>query len=119
MKLDLGGHRSAPFGDARGEHRAVVNEKWRVTRGIDQRVGAVATDQQHTARIGAEAGRDRAVGLHAITFDVGRPFSFPIPFVSSEVERSEEHTSELQSLMSNSYAVFCLKKKTKKIKYTL
>src|SRR3546814_4720512 len=25
--------------------------------------------------------------------------------------RSEEHTSELQSLMRNSYAVFCLKKK--------
>src|SRR3546814_4482986 len=31
-------------------------------------------------------------------------------------ERSEEHTSELQSLMRISYAVFCLKKK-KKIKY--
>src|SRR3546814_2341724 len=29
--------------------------------------------------------------------------------------RSEEHTSELQSLMRNSYAVFCLKKKNKKI----
>src|SRR3546814_8516611 len=28
--------------------------------------------------------------------------------------RSEEHTSELQSLMRLSYAVFCLKKKTKK-----
>src|SRR3546814_1687628 len=28
------------------------------------------------------------------------------------VFRSEEHTSELQSLMSNSYAVLCLKKKT-------
>src|SRR3546814_1273087 len=27
--------------------------------------------------------------------------------------RSEEHTSELQSLMRISYAVFCLKKKTK------
>src|SRR3546814_1141153 len=27
--------------------------------------------------------------------------------------RSEEHTSELQSLMRNSYAVFCLKKPTK------
>src|SRR3546814_10331659 len=26
-------------------------------------------------------------------------------------QRSEEHTSELQSLMRNSYAVFCLKKK--------
>src|SRR3546814_1963595 len=29
--------------------------------------------------------------------------------------RSEEHTSELQSLMRNSYAVFCLKKKNKKL----
>src|SRR3546814_19646966 len=28
--------------------------------------------------------------------------------------RSEEHTSELQSLMRNSYAVFCLKKKKNK-----
>src|SRR3546814_7625256 len=27
--------------------------------------------------------------------------------------RSEEHTSELQSLMRSSYAIFCLKKKTK------
>src|SRR3546814_1398589 len=30
-------------------------------------------------------------------------------------DRSEEHTSELQSLMRISYAVFCLKKKKKKI----
>src|SRR3546814_3203830 len=30
--------------------------------------------------------------------------------------RSEEHTSELQSLMRISYAVFCLKKKKKKLK---
>src|SRR3546814_2968519 len=29
------------------------------------------------------------------------------------VQRSEEHTSELQSLMRSSYAVFCLKKKKK------
>src|SRR3546814_5286145 len=32
----------------------------------------------------------------------------------NRVLRSEEHTSELQSLMRNSYAVFCLKKKKKK-----
>src|SRR3546814_4031216 len=32
---------------------------------------------------------------------------------SGITSRSEEHTSELQSLMRNSYAVFCLKKKTK------
>src|SRR3546814_10499931 len=31
-------------------------------------------------------------------------------------ERSEEHTSELQSLMRISYAVFCLKKKNNKTK---
>src|SRR3546814_10078430 len=30
---------------------------------------------------------------------------------SSNMDRSEEHTSELQSLMRISYAVFCLKKK--------
>src|SRR3546814_2291799 len=45
---------------------------------------------------------------------------FPIPtsqgLGSTSIEfrkfgRSEEHTSELQSLMRNSYAVFCLKKK--------
>src|SRR3546814_9897742 len=34
------------------------------------------------------------------------------PPAPKAVVRSEEHTSELQSLMRNSYAVFCLKKKT-------
>src|SRR3546814_9039409 len=38
----------------------------------------------------------------------------PDPF--SRSTRSEEHTSELQSLMRTSYAVFCLKKKTTKQK---
>src|SRR3546814_19267400 len=33
-------------------------------------------------------------------------------YASSRGRRSEEHTSELQSLMRISYAVFCLKKKT-------
>src|SRR3546814_3153554 len=33
------------------------------------------------------------------------------PSVTLEEDRSEEHTSELQSLMRSSYAVFCLKKK--------
>src|SRR3546814_9844383 len=33
--------------------------------------------------------------------------------VAGYVRRSEEHTSELQSLMRISYAVFCLKKKNK------
>src|SRR3546814_4814328 len=33
--------------------------------------------------------------------------------------RSEEHTSELQSLMRNSYAVFCLKKKNTDLRTTI
>src|SRR3546814_2045572 len=36
--------------------------------------------------------------------------------VGPKILRSEEHTSELQSLMRISYAVFCLKKKNKHIK---
>src|SRR3546814_10633849 len=45
-----------------------------------------------------------------------RSTSKPIDFVIMsqvsypEMDRSEEHTSELQSLMRHSYAVFCLKK---------
>src|SRR3546814_3716756 len=34
--------------------------------------------------------------------------------LGDKTTRSEEHTSELQSLMRNSYAVFCLKKKKNK-----
>src|SRR3546814_6340048 len=43
---------------------------------------------------------------HSPEIIFGRYFSF--------CSRSEEHTSELQSLMRISYAVFCLKKKNKK-----
>src|SRR3546814_8577301 len=38
--------------------------------------------------------------------------------VNIEADRSEEHTSELQSLMRLSYAVFCLKKKKQKAQQT-
>src|SRR3546814_9470906 len=60
-----------------------------------------------------------AINVMLLTHDKWRTFtSRPIPpSTSSEVllaislDRSEEHTSELQSLMRISYAVFCLKKK--------
>src|SRR3546814_2670631 len=51
----------------------------------------------------------------------GMALGYPSMLVAlSAVFRSEEHTSELQSLMRISYAVFCLKKKkyTKKYKTT-
>src|SRR3546814_7897278 len=45
-------------------------------------------------------------------------FSTRLANSSKEADRSEEHTSELQSLMRTSYAVFCLKKKTKQQRMT-
>src|SRR3546814_5322318 len=53
---------------------------------------------------GGDAGRTAFYNALSSTFPVGEKF-----FMSAV--RSEEHTSELQSLMRNSYAVFCLKKK--------
>src|SRR3546814_10882463 len=45
----------------------------------------------------------------------GRFVAIHVSYGGGEVGRSEEHTSELQSLMRISYAVFCLKKKTQHI----
>src|SRR3546814_7637260 len=42
----------------------------------------------------------------------------PLRWQKVWAKRSEEHTSELQSLMRISYAVFCLKKKRKRKKHT-
>src|SRR3546814_5396073 len=55
--------------------------------------------------------------LHRPTFDVGRIGQNSMELIGGIAGprapslRSEEHTSELQSLMRISYAVFCLKKK--------
>src|SRR3546814_3813232 len=55
---------------------------------------------------------------HAIELD--RILGWEAAFAgTSWLDRSEEHTSELQSLMRISYAVFCLKKKIKKNKKQL
>src|SRR3546814_4822513 len=70
---------------------------------------------------GAGASRLRAAGRgiverHALPRPLGdrirrHLYSRPAAAVGAIVGRSEEHTSELQSLMRISYAVFCLKKK--------
>src|SRR3546814_2627133 len=79
-------------------------------------IAASVTDSDQVAamveRVTAEWGRiDILVNNAGILRDRS--------FAKMEIERSEEHTSELQSLMRISYAVFCLKKKkTKKQNYT-
>src|SRR3546814_3885669 len=67
--------------------------------------------QPTVARIGRQggAGRDRAA------VQVPTPIEQrPVIARFGGMDRSEEHTYELQSLMRNSYAVFCLKKKKEK-----
>src|SRR3546814_6579008 len=46
-------------------------------------------------------------------------WSHIMPLCTSSLIRSEEHTSELQSLMRNSYAVFCLKKQNQTTQTTI
>src|SRR3546814_1660122 len=73
----------------------------------------------HSSRGSACASFSESGALSAgLAAKVNRPLIWPSPGVeiSSAMQdagnRSEEHTSELQSLMRISYAVFCLKKKT-------
>src|SRR3546814_2572411 len=51
---------------------------------------------------------------HLVDLGVDAVWLSPV-YPSPMADRSEEHTSELQSLMRISYAVFCLKKNTKKL----
>src|SRR3546814_10417910 len=65
-----------------------------------------------TARTAIFADRHRALGDDAVDRATHRLFGQDALRAEIFELRSEEHTSELQSLMRISYAVFCLKKKT-------
>src|SRR3546814_2191776 len=77
------------------------------------------------AGIGGEIGLDEALvvaidrahlprpGIGDAQIALGRAFEMLALGIDDDRARSEEHTSELQSLMRISYAVFCLKNKTR------
>src|SRR3546814_1611768 len=52
----------------------------------------------------------QAVGIEFAREHIARGAQLWMRWGTIELRRSEEHTSELQSLMRTSYAVFCLKK---------
>src|SRR3546814_9806453 len=56
---------------------------------------------------------DRGEAIFRVGRNMDGNFSVRTDIVDRLQARSEEHTSELQSLMRTSYAVFCFKKKTK------
>src|SRR3546814_6752109 len=79
--------------------------------------GSVHTTTPHTIAPHAAAKR---IGIIPVASDPHRSpelgiIAYDIGLVHLLETRSEEHTSELQSLMRISYAVFCLKKKKHKI----
>src|SRR3546814_1853451 len=90
----------------------------RTVRG-DGHTGGMAGAAARTRRVGAmSGGPERRADLQAQP--AARSAAWPGGEISSSAmvsrggghsRRSEEHTSELQSLMRISYAVFCLKKK--------
>src|SRR3546814_7187436 len=63
------------------------------------------------AELVIEAATEREEVKRAIFASVGQHLSDTAILATNTSSRSEEHTSELQSLMRSSYAVFCLKKK--------
>src|SRR3546814_6010977 len=90
------------------------------TRGIGAAI-SIAMKQAGYAVAATYGGNDDAArkfkdehGIAVYKWDVGDFAACKAGVAKVEAElgpRSEEHTSELQSLMRHSYAVFCLKKK--------
>src|SRR3546814_3575473 len=84
-----------------------------------------ATYDELRARREAEAiNRERARLMRDLHDGIGGELASMLALADApaprtqEIARSEEHTSELQSLMRTSYAVFCLKKKKKPARMT-
>src|SRR3546814_2618662 len=71
--------------------------------------GSDMDQDEDTAFADNYAERDQAKALREQARAGG--LRFEAYLTGDQADRSEEHTSELQSLMRNSYAVFCLKKK--------
>src|SRR3546814_6383712 len=90
-----------------------------MTRGVVHEFEAIKIDEAQAVFGASVAGDIERVGQRKLKFAaIGEPgqrivqrlvFQFLLDFMRV---RSEEHTSELQSLMRISYAVFCFKKKT-------
>src|SRR3546814_1327021 len=71
-------------------------------RAVQADTGAIGGSASHEFHVLADSGED------AIAFSDASDYA-------ANIERSEEHTSELQSLMRISYAVFCLTNKKQQI----
>src|SRR3546814_8920775 len=79
---------------------------------------SVSTVKRRTFRLCAVAAGLLASGVALADAQLDPQLLSKMGVAAPTDQRSEEHTSELQSLMRISYAVFCLKKKTNNRKET-
>src|SRR3546814_8885853 len=83
---------------------------------LERRGRGRAADRHHRAALAAISRDARAYPVRPVskrrdpnpTFDLFIPLMNDLPLKDQREVRSEEHTSELQSLMRSSYALLCL-----------
>src|SRR3546814_1296496 len=84
----------------------------RVAKSADAAAMAAVARAAYAAWPASNIANERNFALQTAAFPGGQ---FVAVAGKTIIGRSEEHTSELQSLMRTSYAVFCLKKKKKQL----
>src|SRR3546814_6990205 len=100
-------------------HTLSLHDALPISRGVLQNL--IGYDEDGKIRICAGGRRYRALKLLLKAKAIPGTFEVPVEIRSKDEAleiRSEEHTSELQSLMRISYAVFCLKK-TRELKTSI
>src|SRR3546814_8744381 len=98
-------------------HEAIYQALYIQGRGALRQELTACLRSGRALRLPRERARNRGKSFLAEAIMISeRPAEIEDRAVPGHWERSEEHTSELQSLMRISYAVFCLKKKKQKTK---
>src|SRR3546814_3750066 len=97
-------------GDERHRHARIATLDHRASADLS---GVGEADVRHPAMLAAGRAGHTLTEQGRATIPATAADKMMVAMLADHDIRSEEHTSELQSLMRSSYAVFCLKKKKK------
>src|SRR3546814_2960287 len=95
---------------AAGTGDTVVAPLYLVLKNLGVKFALFHKVREITANAAGDAVDEVVIDVQATPKDAAAGYD---PLIDLPLARSEEHTSELQSLMRISYAVFCLKKKNR------